>query len=531
MKTDFDLAIVGSGFGGSLTSMIASRLGLSAILIERGRHPRFAIGESTSPLANVILEQLAERYDLPRLLPLASYGPWQQSYPEVVCGLKRGFTFFHHQAGQPYRTASDRSNQLLVAASPHNDVADTHWLRSSVDHFLVNEATAVGVGYVDEVRLNEFERAGDAVVLAGERRGLAFKIQVRLVIDASGSGGFISRALGIDEAPFTGYPPTQTLYSHFTGVRRADQMQQFTSDGEPPYPMDDAAVHHVFDGGWMWVLRFNNGVTSAGVAVEDWLAEELKLADGEPAWSRFLNRFSSIAEQFEDAQKILPFVYSPRLAYRSSAAAGAGWVMLPSAAAFVDPLLSTGIPLTLLGIERLARVLEEGPLDDSIDAKLSDYSALTLAEAGRVARFIAACYASFSQSFPSFTALSMFYFVAASFSEMARRLGKSDLAGRFLGGDHPKFSEGMNRCVERLLRGELNSSDARSLESEVSEFVAELNIAGLCDASKRNWYPVNFEDVVRGAHKLGLSQDDVRRAIASASWAQQPVAPLRASSQ
>jgi FADH2 O2-dependent halogenase len=219
------------------------------------------------------------------------------------------------------------------------------------------------------------------------------------------------------------------------------------------------------------------------------------------------------------------------LAYRSSAAAGAGWVMLPSAAAFVDPLLSTGIPLTLLGIERLARVLEEGPLDDSIDAKLSDYSALTLAEAGRVARFIAACYASFSQSFPSFTALSMFYFVAASFSEMARRLGKSDLAGRFLGGDHPKFSEGMNRCVERLLRGELNSSDARSLESEVSEFVAELNIAGLCDASKRNWYPVNFEDVVRGAHKLGLSQDDVRRAIASASWAQQPVAPLRASSQ
>ena len=72
MKTDFDLAIVGSGFGGSLTSMIASRLGLSVILIERGRHPRFAIGESTSPLANVILEQLAERYDLPRLLPLAS---------------------------------------------------------------------------------------------------------------------------------------------------------------------------------------------------------------------------------------------------------------------------------------------------------------------------------------------------------------------------------------------------------------------------------------------------------------------------
>jgi FADH2 O2-dependent halogenase len=196
----------------------------------------------------------------------------------------------------------------------------------------------------------------------------------------------------------------------------------------------------------------------------------------------------------------------------------------------VDPLLSTGIPLTLLGIERLARVLEEGRLDDSTDARLSQYSVVTLAEADRVARFIGACYASFSQSFSSFTSLSMFYFVAASFSEMARRLGKSDLAGRFFGGDHPKFSEGLNRCVERLLGGEMNSSDAR-FESEVSEFVAELNIAGLCDASKRNWYPVNFEDVVAGSHKLGLAQDDVRRAIASASWAQQPMAPLKASSR
>ena len=56
---------------------------------------------------------------------------------------------------------------------------------------------------------------------------------------------------------------------------------------------------------------------------------------------------------------IRPFTYAPRLAYRASAAAGPGWAMLPSAAAFVDPLFSTGIPLTLLGIERLGRILEE----------------------------------------------------------------------------------------------------------------------------------------------------------------------------
>ena len=58
MKRDFDLAVIGSGFGGSLLTTVARSLGLSVLLVERGRHPRFAIGESTSPLTNLILEQI-----------------------------------------------------------------------------------------------------------------------------------------------------------------------------------------------------------------------------------------------------------------------------------------------------------------------------------------------------------------------------------------------------------------------------------------------------------------------------------------
>src|SRR5262245_24954447 len=130
MKTDFDIAIVGSGFAGALLAMVARRLGRTVILVERGRHPRFAIGESTSPLANLILEELAKRYDLPRLAPLTAFGPWQRTYPDVTCGLKRGFTFFNHEADRPFRVAPRRANELLVAASPYDAVADTHWLRS-----------------------------------------------------------------------------------------------------------------------------------------------------------------------------------------------------------------------------------------------------------------------------------------------------------------------------------------------------------------------------------------------------------------
>ncbi|HYE74393.1 MAG TPA: FAD-dependent oxidoreductase, partial [Blastocatellia bacterium] len=360
-QRDFDLAIIGSGFGGSLLSLIARRIGLSVILLERGVHPRFAIGESTSPLANLIIEQLADWYDLPRLKPLTQYGDWKRAYPNITCGLKRGFSYFKHEAGQRYSPALERANQLLVAASPHNELADTHWLRADVDHFLVREAIALGVEYLDRTELQSVEwPTAEAVKLSGQRLGRDVTIRARLVIDASGPRGFLSRQLQIPESEFANYPITQALYSHFIGVRRCDEMPDYRVSDTPPYPIDDAALHHVFDGGWMWVLRFDNGITSAGVALRDDFANELKLAEGRAAWPRLLEQFPSVADQFAKAEAIRGFDYAPRLSYRASRAAGDNWAMLPYAAAFIDPLFSTGIPLTLLGIERLGHILEGG---------------------------------------------------------------------------------------------------------------------------------------------------------------------------
>ncbi len=242
-----------------------------------------------------------------------------------------------------------------MAASPSDESSDTHWLRADVDQFLMQEAVALGADYIDQVRLGGVEWRSSDAVLSGERRGAPISVTATFVVDASGPHGFLSRALNLDPSGFDAYPHTQALYSHFTGVARCSELPEFATDEIPPYPIDAAALHHVFDEGWMWVLRFDNGVTSAGVAVTDRLAAELRLADGEPAWHRLLARYPTIATQFADARPIREFTWMPRLAWRSATAAGDRWALLPSAAAFVDPLFSTGIPLTLLGVERLAR--------------------------------------------------------------------------------------------------------------------------------------------------------------------------------
>jgi FADH2 O2-dependent halogenase len=521
MRSDFDLAIIGSGFSGSLLAMIARRAGRSVMLLDRGAHPRFAIGESTSPLMNLVIEQIADRYDLPRLKPLTTWGEWQRTYPQVVGGLKRGSTYFKHEPGARYRTAPDRSNQLLVSACLNDEAADTHWLRSDVDYFLLREAIASGADFLDQTELQAIELANSGgSTLRGRRRGQAVKLRARLVVDASGPRGFLSRALGIGEKRFDDFPATQALYSHFIGVHRCDAMPDFEVAGAPPYPMDDAAVHHVFDGGWMWALRFNNGVTSAGIVVTEMLAKELKLSEGEAAWRRFLARFPSIAAQFADARAIREFTWAPHLPYAAEVAAGEGWAMLPSAAAFVDPLFGPGMPMTALGVERLARLLEENLGEGELNKRLREYGRATLLEADHTADFISGCYAAFPR-FELFTSLSMVYFAAAGYCEMARRLGRNHLAQSFLAIDRPAFANATSG-LSRTLRYN-DRFDPSLFTTQVKQKIDCLNVAGLCDRRKRNWYDVDLDDVIARADKLEITSDEMRRFLLTSNWAQTAV--------
>ncbi len=351
----FDLAIVGAGFGGSLMAMIAHQLGLSVVLLERGRHPRMAIGESTTPLSNLLLEKLSATYDLPRLAPLAKWGSWQHAYPQIACGLKRGFTFFHEHGGQ-----------LLVAASPHDEIADTHWYRADVDYFLVREAQSLvsTIGTTFGSRCWILEKMLRSSPASQGRSPFCYS---RLLIDATGPRGFLHRTLQLGRvyaARNAGHGES-LLPLHWRG--RAENAGEI-----PPYPVDDAAVHHVFDGGWVWVLRFNNGVTSAGVAAtrrwpRNWRSARVNV-HGNGCWSGCRCCSHNSRRRWHASRSGICLKSS----FRSRTIVGERWAMLPSAAGFVDPLLSTGFALTLMGIERLALIPRHG--SGSVGRQLQEYA-------------------------------------------------------------------------------------------------------------------------------------------------------------
>src|SRR5215213_9996325 len=245
-----DVAIIGSGFAGSLTALALRRLGRSVTLLERGTHPRFAIGESSTPLANLLLEEICDRYGLSEVRPLSKWGTWQRHCPEMAVGLKRGFSFFRHHLDAPFRDGPEHEHQLLVAASPHDAIGDTHWYRPDFDHFLVRQAVAAGVDYRDQVVVTRVRGGDQQVVVEGQRGGDVFQLQPRFLLDASGPRGCLHRAFELGERRLQWLPPTQALFTHFTGVERWDHTVRIAPEGSPPFPVDEAALHHVFPGGW-----------------------------------------------------------------------------------------------------------------------------------------------------------------------------------------------------------------------------------------------------------------------------------------
>jgi FADH2 O2-dependent halogenase len=517
-----EVAIVGSGFAASLLARVLAVLGCDVVLLERGMHPRFAIGESSTPLGNLSLERLGVRYGLADCYRLATHGRWLAHFPELRRGLKRGFTFYRHHPGEPFADRGLDSERLLVAASPDDSLADTHWLRADVDHHLVREAVAAGVDYRDRVELTSAEVGSDGVRLRGTRAGTTFELRAGFVVDASGPGGFLARQLSIP----SGLDRTETrsalVWSHFDGMRLMRDVEPGLPSG--PYPDDWAAVHHLIDEGWMYSLRFDHGVTSAGFLLTPRGMATLNASemDAPSLWRTLLGRYPTLANIFADATPLMPIAFQPVIQHRLTRAAGERWALMPHAFAFVDPLFSTGIAWGLRAVERLALAFESTSGGDRVPDRdlLTRYDAALSAEADQIDLVVAGAYEAMSH-FDLFAAQAMLYFGAVSFAEARQRLVPDESApwSGFLGVGDPVLEPLPRESLQRLRRitrgrGEAGSLEERQAFAEwMQAAIAPRNAVGLANPARRNLYPVDLDTLIERHALLGLSRDDLIDAL------------------
>ena len=514
-----EVVIVGSGFAGSILARVLAVLGYDVVLLERGTHPRFAIGESSTPLANLSLERIGIRYGLQDCYHLATHGRWLAEFPEIRRGLKRGFTYYRHHPDQPLANLGLESERLLVAASPHDSLSDSHWLRADVDHHFVREAITAGVDYRDHIEVASAEFEAESVLLAGHRDGEPFELRAKFIIDASGPGGFLARQLSIPSRLDLMETNSAIVFSHFDNVGLIEDIVPNMPAG--PYRDDWAAVHHLIDEGWMYSLRFDDGVTSAGfLLTARGLASLAPLDGADPAslWLALLGRYPTLADAFAEATPLMPIAFRSRIQHRLARAAGERWALMPHAFAFVDPLFSTGIAWSLRAIERLALAFESAASGRRVPDSdvLSRYDAALAAEADQIDLVVAGAYEAMAH-FDLFAAHAMLYFATVSFAEVSQRLKPSDAVawGGFLGVGDPVLAPLPRMALDRLRKitqrkGEAGSQEERRAFSEwLAREIAPRNIAGLADPGRKNLYPVDFDALIDGHNLLGMSRDQV----------------------
>jgi tetracycline 7-halogenase / FADH2 O2-dependent halogenase len=477
-----DIVVLGAGFAGSLISLIAKRAGRRVVLLEKGSHPRFAIGESSTPLANLKLEQLCRRYSLTEFESLTKYGSWKRHHPDIACGLKRGFSFFRHEINEPFQQYPDHRNELLVEANPDTERADTHWYRADFDAFAVKQAAKGRVAYYDRFHTESIEHdSGWRIV--GQREGAEIEIIADFAVDATGPAASLARTV-TGAAPLDGFhTASRSIFGHFRNVTPWQACITTTTDH--PFPCDAAALHHVIDGGWMWVLRFDNGVTSAGFSLDTTRHPLDTNRSAEDEWSALLASYPSIQHQFAHATPVTDLIRTTRQQRRLQTAAGEDWAALPHAACFVDPWLSPGIAFTMYGLDRLARILTDSWSSPDRADRLTAYSDAVFREASLVDRITSTCFANLDR-FEVLAATTMLYFAAAIFSEEAIRTGTAADDDEFLLAHDDRFLTIVDKVCEASRRPDISP---QTLSEMVRNLIAPYNSAGLCDPMRSNMYP------------------------------------------
>jgi FADH2 O2-dependent halogenase len=172
----------------------------------------------------------------------------------------------------------------------------------------------------------------------------------------------VSDQLGLrDETPRF-RTDTRTLYTHMMGVKSADLLLANPRRRGVPSPLGQATMHHIFDGGWIWVIPFNNHrsatnpLTSVGMML-DRRKHPNPQGPPEEEFRKIASQFPTIARHFEGAVAARPWIGSGRLQYSSPHLLGPRVLQLPHAAAFVDPLFSSGMSVLTVAVDLIADAL------------------------------------------------------------------------------------------------------------------------------------------------------------------------------
>jgi len=314
---DYDVVVVGGGPAGSSAATTLRRRGRRVLLLEKERFPRFHIGESQLPGLNGILEQLGA---------------------EECISAER----FVQKWGATFTSSDARFDQYadfaLAAETPRPQTVQVP--RDRFDRALLEHSRRCGAEVIEGARAEDVEFGPVAVTVSfvttdGERRSAV----VAAVVDASGRSGFLAKRFGRREVD----PVLRNVAVHaqFEGVprregRRAGDIQMVTRP----------------DKGWFWFIPISDTAMSVGAVIPKTVHDARPRLDAAAALAAYIAETPAAAKLMENGRRVSEGRFDADYSYIGSELAGDRWALVGDAAAFLDPIFSTGVLMAMQsGIE------------------------------------------------------------------------------------------------------------------------------------------------------------------------------------
>ncbi|WP_394847163.1 NAD(P)/FAD-dependent oxidoreductase [Pendulispora brunnea] len=371
---NYDVIILGTGISGSILAAITARHGLSTLLIDHGHHPRFTVGESMIPGTSHLLRIMAERYDVPELEYVSTFRSLRR-HVTSSSGMKRNFSFVHHTTGA--RLDPTKSTMLPIPHYPNGP--ESHLMRQDVDAFLFAVAVRYGADALQDTSVVDFEKHEQGWTL---KTKCGRTLHGKYIVDGSGHNSVLAKRYGWREPRTRLDSHSRSIFTHMVGVRPFDDFFG-PQTHRLPQPLSQGTLHHIFDGGWLWVIPFDNHESAGNPLCSVGLQLDPRRFPPDPEgpeaeFRKFLAKYPDMAVQFEHARAVRAWVSAPRLQYSSTTVVGDRCCLAPHSAGFVDPLFSRGLHITMESINALAhRLIDAVRLDDFSSERFQPLEKLT----------------------------------------------------------------------------------------------------------------------------------------------------------
>ncbi len=312
-----DLIVVGGGPAGSTTATYMAMKGHRVVLFERDVFPRYRLGESLLPSTMTVLQDL----DLVAAMEEAGF-------PK-----KTGGSFTWGKDSKPWSVLFSENPFLPSSYGYHVE-------RSVFDKILLDRAIEEGV----EVRqpcsvVGPLKEDGRVVgVRFRDKDGSLKEQRARFVLDASGPACVIGKDVTV--RTYDDRMRQTAVFTYYKNIRGCDP------------DMEGHVVVSTCPKGWFWYIPMKSqelGEASVGLVTGQEFRPELKKMGAAGFFEEALSGCPEMQKILgPDAERIGDYRGIKDWAFASDRMAGPGFFLAGDAAAFVDPLLSTGVTLAML---------------------------------------------------------------------------------------------------------------------------------------------------------------------------------------